>query len=196
VKRRTKHIAFALALAGVSVLGSAKTGVASKAIRTTADYAVPRVTLVRDDGKSVLLTDELNDGRPVVMNFIFTTCTSICPLLSQTLERLQNVLGAERDQVHILSISIDPEEDTPARLAAYAKRYSAGPEWRHYTGTMEAILATAKAFNVYRGDKMSHTPVTLLRKAPGETWIRFDGFATAEELLHEISGTVTVTSKY
>jgi protein SCO1/2 len=136
----------------------------------------------------VLLPDELNDGRPVVMNFIFTTCTSICPLLSQTLARLQDALGSERDQVHIVSISIDPEEDTPARLAAYAKRYSAGPEWRHYTGTMEAILATAKAFNVYRGDKMSHTPVTLLRRAPGEAWIRFDGFATADELLREISG--------
>jgi protein SCO1/2 len=169
-------------------------GAASRATRSTVEYAVPQVTLVRDDGKEVSLAGELNDGRPVVMNFIFTTCTSICPLLSQTLARLQEGLGAERERVHIVSISIDPEQDTPARLAAYAKRYHAGPEWQHYTGTTEAIIATARAFNVYRGDKMSHTPVTLLRKAPGEPWIRFDGFATADELLREIKG-VDLASK-
>jgi protein SCO1/2 len=96
--------------------------------------------------------------------------------------------------VHIISISIDPEQDTPDRLAAYAKRYSAGPEWRHYTGTTEAIIATARAFNAYRGDKMSHTPLTLLRKASGNQWVRFDGFATADELLREIKGE-DITSK-
>lgn len=186
-------------MAGILVLaggltGSAVMADASKVIRSTAQYTVPQVTLVRDDGKEVSLPDELNDGRPVVMNFIFTTCNSICPLLSQTLARLQDALGAERDRVHIVSISIDPEQDTPPRLTDYARRYNAGPEWQHYTGTMQAIIATARAFNAYRGDKMSHTPLTLLRKAPGEKWIRFDGFVTADELLREIKG-VAIASK-
>jgi protein SCO1/2 len=127
------------------------------------------------------------------MNFIFTSCTTICPLLSQTLATLQEELGAGRNRVHIVSISIDPEQDTPARLAEYAKRYKAGPEWQHYTGTEQAIITTAKAFNAYRGDKMSHTPLTLLRLAPGKPWIRFDGFATPEELLQELSGKVAAT---
>ncbi len=187
MERRTRKVAVVLALAALGMVCSAGPGAASKATRTTAEYSIPQVTLVRDDGKRVQLTEELNDGRPVVMNFIFTTCTSICPLLSQTLARLQDELGAERDRVHIVSISIDPEEDTPARLAAYAKKHHAGPEWQHYTGTVEAIISTAKAFNVYRGDKMSHTPVTLVRKAPGEAWVRFDGFASPNELLREIS---------
>ncbi len=156
--------------------------------RSTVEYTIPPVTLVRSDGKSISLPDELNDGRPVVMNFVFTTCTTICPLLSQTFERLQSKLGAERNKVHIVSISIDPEEDTPERLTEYAKRYNAGPEWQHYTGTVQAVVATERAFNVYRGDKMGHTPVTLLRPAPGKPWVRFDGFVTPDDLVREIKG--------
>jgi len=151
--------------------------------RTTADYTLPSVQLVRDDDKTVSLVDELNDGRPVILTFIYTTCTTICPMISQTLERLQDELGAERDKVHIVSISIDPEEDTPARLRTYAARFDAGPEWQHYTGTVEASVATQRAFNVYRGDKMNHTPVAFVRAAPGKPWLRIDGFATPAELL-------------
>ncbi len=190
MKKAARHVAVALALLVAGMMTSVTTGAAPKATRTVVEYTVPQVTLVRDDGKSVSLPDELNDGRPVVMNFIFTTCTSICPLLSQALSRLQDELGAERDRVRIVSISIDPEEDTPAVLTAYARRYHAGSEWRHYTGTIQAIIATARAFNAFRGDKMSHTPLTLVRAAPGKPWVRFDGFATADELLQEISGTL------
>jgi protein SCO1 len=182
-----KNATGALALAAVILIApAANSSERNTATRSIAEYTVPQVNLVRADGKNVLLSEELNDGRPVVMNFVFTTCTSICPLLSQTLAQLQTALGAERDRVHLVSITIDPEEDTPARLTAFARKYGAGPEWNQYTGTMKAIIETARAFNVYRGDKMSHTPVTLLRKAPGKNWIRFDGFATANELLHEI----------
>jgi len=61
--------------------------------RRTAEYAVPKVKLLRDDGKTVALQDELNDGRPVVLSFIYTTCTAVCPLVSQTLSQLQRKLG-------------------------------------------------------------------------------------------------------
>ncbi|KWA69686.1 hypothetical protein WL29_08345 [Burkholderia ubonensis] len=157
--------------------------VAPGTTHSMADYALPPVELVRDDGKTVSLVDELNDGRPVILTFIYTSCTTICPMISQTLERLQGELGSDRDKVHIVSISIDPEEDTPARLRAYAARFDAGPEWQHYTGTVDASIAAQRAFNVYRGDKMNHAPVAFLRAAPGRQWMRIDGFATPSELL-------------
>jgi protein SCO1/2 len=153
--------------------------------RSTADYKLPSVKLVRDDGKIVSLAEELNDDRPVVMNFIFTTCTAICPVMSQVFSQLQSKLGGDRGKVHMVSISIDPEQDTPAHLAEYARKFAAGPQWRYYTGTTEASIATQRAFDVYRGDKMSHLPVTLLRAAPGRPWVRIEGFATSDELLRE-----------
>src|SRR6266478_5754059 len=162
--------------------------VAPEAARTSAAYAVPDVELVRDDGKTVLLSQELNDGRPVVLSFIFTSCTTVCPITSATLAQLQRKLGPARNQVHLVSISIDPEFDTPARLREYASRLGAGPEWQHYSGTLAASQATQRAFGVYRGDKMNHAPVTLVRTAPGAEWVRIDGFATADQLLAELPG--------
>src|SRR5437667_7986244 len=89
---------------------------AASVLRATVNYQTPAVTLVRADGQRVSLPHELDDGRPVLLNFIFTTCSSICPLTSRTLEEFQQKLGREAAKVHMMSISIDPEQDTPARL--------------------------------------------------------------------------------
>jgi protein SCO1/2 len=158
---------------------------AQKVSVTTADYSVPQIRLVREDNQSVSLPDEMNDGRPVILNFIYTTCTAVCPITSRTFAQLQDKLGDERNKVHMISITIDPEQDTPARLADYAHKFDAGPQWRFYTGTSEASLAAQRAFDVYRGDKMNHAPVTLLRAAPGKSWLRIDGFASADMLMQE-----------
>lgn len=153
------------------------------------DYHVPGVQLLRENGKAVALDKELDDGRPVVMNFMYTTCETTCPLSSATFTQFQSKLGSERAKVHMVSISIDPEQDTPARLRDYAKKFHAGPGWQHYTGTLQASATAQQAFGAYRGDKMSHTPLTLLRAAPGKPWLRIDGFVTPDQLLnhyHEV----------
>jgi protein SCO1/2 len=118
----------------------------------------------------------------VVLNFIFTTCTAICPAMSQTFARIQS---QHLEGVHMVSVSIDPEQDTPARLTEYAQRFGAGPAWTFYTSTPEASTAMQRAFGVYRGDKMNHGPVTFLRAAPGKPWVRLEGFAKAEDVVKE-----------
>lgn len=160
-------------------------GADSNMRRSVVHYVIPNVTLVRDDGNSVSLPAELNDGRPVVLNFIYTSCTTICPMSSQVFEQFQEELGSEHEPVHLVSISIDPEQDTPARLRAYAEQFHAAHGWDHYSGTVAAALTVQRAFNAYRGDKMSHLPLTLLRAAPGQPWVRFDGFARADDLMAE-----------
>jgi len=156
---------------------------ASHAFLSIAQYPIPDVRLIRDDGKVVSLPEEMNDGRPVVLNFIFTTCSTICPLMSQTFAQFDHELGADRERVHLMSISIDPEQDTLARLHEYAQKFHAGPEWQHYTGTAQASLTAQRAFNVWRGDKMGHSSVTLVRAAPGKPWLRIEGFVTPAELV-------------
>lgn len=171
------------------IIGAATALLAAAAPGTTiytssASYQAPAVTLMRQDGTTVLLPHELDDGRAVLLNFIFTTCSGICPLASQTFAEFARKLGPEAAQVHMMSISIDPEQDTPARLRQYARKFHAGPEWQHYTGTLAASVAAQRAFDVYRGEKMSHTPVTLMRLAPGQPWLRIEGFVTPDDLLH------------
>jgi len=160
--------------------------VSAETTRSTASYQVPDVKLVRDDGRAVRLADELNDNRAVVLTFIYTSCTTVCPMTSHTLAQLEKKLGAARDSVHVMSISIDPEQDTPQRLREYAKSYSAGPDWQHYTGSLAASQTAQRAFDVYRGNKMNHQPAMFVRAAPGAPWVRLDGFATADQLLAEL----------
>jgi protein SCO1 len=183
MKARTQgRLLGALACAGTCVLAVATAATVS---RLSVSYEPPAVSLVRADGKSVSFPRELDDGRPVLLNFIFTTCSSVCPLTSRTLEEFQRKLGAEAAKLHMMSISIDPEQDTPARLREYARKFHAGPEWHYYTGTVAASIAAQKAFDVYRGEKMSHTPVTLMRSAPGKPWLRIEGFVTPDELVDD-----------
>lgn len=162
---------------------SALGGANARIVQT--NYTIPPLQLVRASGQRVSLDKEVNDGRPVLLNFIFTTCETTCPLSSATFARFQKELGAERAKVHMMSISIDPEQDTPARLRDYANKFGAGPEWQFYTGTLQASVAAQQSFGVYYGDKMSHTPVTLLRPAPGKPWTRIDGFVTPEQLVQK-----------
>jgi len=180
--RTQATVSAALVCVGALLLTAAAAATVS---RSSVTYETPDVSLVRADGKRVSLPRELDDGRPVLLNFIFTTCSSICPLASRTLEEFQRKLGPQAAKLHLMSISIDPEEDTPARLRAYARKFHAGPEWQYYTGTVAASLAAQRAFDVYRGEKMSHTPVTLLRSAPGKPWLRIEGFVTPDELVDD-----------
>jgi protein SCO1/2 len=152
---------------------------------STQTIEIPDVVMVRSDGQRISLRRELDDGRPVVLNFVFTSCPGICPVMSQVFSQLQRGLGAERDHVHLVSISIDPEQDTPARLREYAGKFGAGSQWQHYTGTVEASQSVQRAFGVYNGDKMSHSPVTFMRGAPGQPWQRIDGLASGADLLKD-----------
>lgn len=153
--------------------------------RSTVEYRLPTVKLVRADGKRVDFPADIDDGRPVLVNFIYTTCTAICPVMTHIFSAFEKSLGADRARVRLVSVSIDPEQDTPKRLAEYAKQYDAGPGWTFYTGTVDASTAVQKAFAAYRGDKMNHTPLTLMRPAPGKAWVRIDGFASPDDLMRE-----------
>jgi protein SCO1 len=146
--------------------------------RTTAAYALPDVPLMG------------HDGRPVVLSFIYTTCNAICPVGSQVLMQFRERLPEERQRVNMLSVSIDPEQDSPRKLAAYARRFGGAGVWPHYTGTAEDSVAVQRAFDAWRGDKMNHVPLTFLRAAPGQPWVRLEGFVSPDQLVAEYLGLV------
>ncbi|BAU50055.1 membrane protein [Sulfurifustis variabilis] len=148
-------------------------------------YRVPDVTLVDMAGSRVALASALDAGTPVFLNFIFTSCATICPVMSATFGQVQEQLGPEGEQVRMISISIDPEHDTPERLRAYATRHRAGSRWRFLTGEAADIVAVQKAFDAYRGGKMGHEPFTFLRASAGGPWVRLDGLGSATDLVAE-----------
>ena len=156
--------------------------------RSEHDYQLPDVELVNMAAENTSLLDEVNSGKPVMVNFIFTTCTTICPLMSATFSQVQSELGAESDALRMISFSIDPDQDTPERLREYAGRFKAGPQWQFLTGSLENSVAVQKAFEVYRGNKMNHEPTTLMKAADSDTWVRIDGLARAADIVAEYHG--------
>jgi protein SCO1/2 len=161
------------------------TAPASTTERSTADYAIPDLGMLDQRGERIALPDLFDTDRPVMVNFVFTTCTAICPMMTSIFQQVQKRLGDDAEKVLMVSVSIDPEHDSPKALAEYAARFHAGPQWYFLTGTLEDSIAVQKAFDAYRGDKMNHAPLTLLRGSRGSAWVRLDGFASAEELERE-----------
>lgn len=83
-------------------------------------------------------------GKVVVVDFVFTTCSGLCPVMSQSMARVQQGIrdtdAIDASKLRLLTISTDPETDTPERLAAYAKRFEADPElWYFARGDFAAV---------------------------------------------------------
>ena len=148
-------------------------------------YRIPELVLIDMNNNRVSLAEAIGDEEPVMLNFIFTTCTTICPVLTATFSQVQRKLGDEAKNVRMISITIDPEEDTPERLKEYAGRFKAGAGWQFLTGSIEDIVATQKAFDAYRGDKMNHVPLTFIRSSTDGPWVRLEGFTSAAEVVSE-----------
>lgn len=153
--------------------------------RTTESYLMPDVTLINQDGKRIRFKSLMESDKPVVVDFIFGTCTTICPILSAGFTNLQKKLGADSTKVHLVSISIDPENDTPKIMKEYLKRYQAKPGWDFLTGSRKDIDRVMKAFDAYIPNKMSHYPLTLIRIPQNGQWVRIFGLLSSSEFVEE-----------
>lgn len=163
--------------------GSAPAGSAYR--RSVTTYAIPDVVLTDADEKPVRLRHLLASRDPVMVNFTFTTCSTICPVMTRVFSEVPSRLGSDARQLRMISISIDPENDTPLQLKAYARSLKATERWKFLTGPTQDIHAVLRAFDTYRGNKMNHEPVTLIRPVDGTSWVRIDGFASPDELVGE-----------
>lgn len=153
--------------------------------RKEVTYQLPDVKLVDQNGNLVSSEVLLDSKEPVMLNFIFTSCTTICPVLSATFSQAQKQYASELEGVKMISISIDPEYDTPARLKEYAQRFQAQDNWTFLTGDHDVVMEVLSSFDAYRGDKMNHIPLTFIRTADTSSWVRLEGFANASDLLKE-----------
>lgn len=153
--------------------------------RNMVDVALAATPMVKQDGSKTTLAKELDGKKPVILAFIYTSCTTVCPVTSQILSRTQDLLGADLPNVRILSISIDPEYDTAERLLAYSQKFGSKAQWQHYTGTLANSVAIQKAFGAYRGDKMNHVPLMFINGGGKKNWVQLEGFPSAEQVVKE-----------
>lgn len=200
-RRAGRRAALAVVLAAFALLGAAPVRAGDAAAgraateaksprysRKVAEYAVPDVKLVDQSGRSVALVDLLGADKPVALNFFFASCGSICPVMSSTLSSMRKELGHDGDGLRVVSVTIDPDQDTPAILKSYAKDYSAGKGWSFLTGDAEKILEVQRAFLAESGGKFNHQLLYFFRAAGSKTWVRVEGLANAADLAGEVRG--------
>jgi protein SCO1 len=153
------------------------------------EIEIPDVPLFDQDGKQVRFYSDLVRGKTVMINFIFTSCTTICPPMGATFGKVQQLLGdrAGRD-VHLISVSVDPATDSPPRLKEWGKKFGAGPGWTLVTGERETVIQLLKALGVYTPNINDHTPLVLAGNDPRREWTRAYGLAAPAKLVELIDG--------
>jgi len=147
----------------------------------------PAVTLIDQNGDRIDFRALTLSDKPVFVDFIFATCTTICPVLSAGYTSIQRKLGDNLDRVSLVSITIDPENDGPEELTAYLERYRAKPGWEFLTGTRADIDKVMQSFDAYIPDKMSHKPLLFIRTPKDGSWVRLYGFASSADLMAELA---------
>jgi protein SCO1/2 len=146
-------------------------------------------TLIDQDGRPVKFASQAVGDRIVVINFIYTTCGTVCPLISATFKQLQDKLGQRLGKdVWLVSISLDPVTDTPARLKEYAARYHAKPGWLWFTGNATDVEQVLNGLGTTSVNFREHAPLTLVGDGKHGLWVRFNTLTGPQQIRAELDG--------
>jgi protein SCO1/2 len=150
---------------------------------------IPDVPVVDQDGRAVRFYSDLVRGKVVAVNFVFTTCTTICPPMGANFAKLQKILGDRTGRdVHLISVSVDPTTDTPERMKAWGQKFGAGPGWTLVTGDREEITRLLKALGVYTPDINDHSPLVFVGNDARHQWTRAYGLAAPAKIAELLDG--------
>jgi protein SCO1/2 len=152
--------------------------------QTAAQKYFSDVELTDQDGRKVRFYSDVLKGKTVVVNAFFTTCTSVCPPMSRNMEKVQEALGERvgRD-VFLVSISVDPETDTPERLKDYARKFHAREGWIFLTGKKENVDWALFKLGQYVEQKDDHKTVWIIGNEATGLWKKAFGLAKSDELV-------------
>ena len=155
--------------------------------------SIPDVAVLDQDGRKFRFYSDLVQGKVVAINFIYTTCTTICPILGATFANVQGQMGERSGRdFSLISISVDPVTDTPPRLKAWAAKFNAKPGWTLVTGKKPDIDKLLRSLGASTAQKEDHPPLVLIGNEPKELWTRAYGLMPLTDLIAGmIEGRVT-----
>lgn len=148
---------------------------------------IPDIAVYDQNGKQLNFYTDLIKGKTVAINFIFTTCTTICPPLTATFRKVQQDLATSAPEATLISISVDPTTDNPQRLHDFAAKFKAGPGWTFVTGDKAEITSLLRALGAAVTDKNDHTPMILIGNDVAGYWTRAYGLASPTALVKTIA---------
>lgn len=160
-----------------------------KANEPLAALKIPDTIVYDQDGRKLNFYTDLVKGKTVAINFIFTTCTTICPPMTATFRRVQQSL--EEQDIQLISISVDPTTDVPERLKEFSAKFKAGPNWKFITGSKPEIDELLRALGGFVSEKNDHTPLILIGNDAAQFWTRTYGLAPASQIANLVKEAVS-----
>ena len=152
------------------------------------------LSLVDQDGRRVDFYNDLMKGKTVIINSFFASCTGSCPVMGKTFQLIQNRLGdAVGRDVNLISITVDPATDTPAKLKAYAKTMEARPGWYFLTGTPDEVGAVLKKLGQYVDSRETHVNIFLVGNDRTGLWKKVFGLAKPADIYASVESVVNDT---
>lgn len=148
--------------------------------------AIPDVEVLDQDGRRLHFYTDLIRGKAVVINFVYTSCTALCPMLGSHFAKLQAALKG-RD-VFLISVSTDPETDTPERLKAWGERFGAQPGWTLVTGEKEPMDELLRGLTGGPPRQGDHAPAVWIGNDETGAWIREFGLADPGRYIEILEG--------
>jgi protein SCO1/2 len=153
------------------------------------EKSIPDVEVVDQDGRRLRFYSDVMRHRTVIVNFIYTGCTALCPLMGRAFSRLQAALGDELgEDVYLISVSKDPATDTPQRLKAWGERFGAKPGWILLTGDKEPMNRLLRALTGDPAQTGEHSDVVLIVDDDQGVWMREFGLAEPDRYLRILKG--------
>lgn len=161
------------------------------AVQSADGLTIPDYELLDQDGNPVRIYSDLIKGRKVAVIYFFTSCTTICPLLTATMSQVQDLLLEQgRDDIKIISISVDPITDTPTRLKAWSKNFNTKPGWTFVTGDKHTVDNLLKSLKSFTPDPQDHSPMILIGDDAKNHWKLVSGLSPAADLSRAIQDVV------
>lgn len=147
-------------------------GGAAKAEDDAARKYFTDTELVDQDGKTRRFYTDLIRGRKVLINFGFTACKGVCPTMARNLREVQKLLGPRASEVTILTLTVDPVNDTPAALKRFAEQIKAGPQWYFLTGAPDRVSHVLSRLGGQARRPEEHSAVLLIGDARTGNWVK------------------------
>ena len=167
---------------------NAAAGPAKEGTGATPPPRIPDTAVYNQNGRRLNFYTDLVKGRVVAINFIFTTCTTICPPLTATFRRVRQDLDeALGRDVQLISVSVDPTTDTPERLYDFAAKFKAGPGWTFVTGEKTEMDSLLQALGASAANRNDHTPMVLVGNDATGRWTRTYGLSSPAVLVKVIT---------
>lgn len=147
------------------------------------DHYLANLSLVDQNGRRVDLYDDLIHNHTVVLNSFFASCTGSCPVMAKTFLHLQNKLGDRvGDDVILISITVDPENDTPEKLKEYAQRVGAKKGWYFLTGSRAEVDAALSKIGQYTENREAHMNIVITGNDRTGLWKKALATAPSEQV--------------